>query len=203
MTRVVDEFDGGLGWIEDEPLARTAHALVVDGKVWLVDPIEPGEKGSRTLSGLGEVAGVIQLLDRHSRDCASLAERFGVVHHTAYAGTAEVPFEVVPLVRRRWWREAALWWPERRVLVCADALGTLPYFRAPGEQVGVYPWLRLTPPEGLRLVEPLHILCGRGEGVHGDDVPALLREALDTSRRRMPGAARSGLGFLLGRLRRR
>lgn len=35
------------------------------------------------------------------------------------------PFEIVPLVRRFRWDEVALWWPERRVLVCADALGTV------------------------------------------------------------------------------
>jgi glyoxylase-like metal-dependent hydrolase (beta-lactamase superfamily II) len=122
-----------------------------------------------------------------------------VPHLPLPGADTHTPFAVIPLVSMPGWHEIALWWQERRVLVCGDALGTLPYFRAPGERIGVYPWLRLTPPAGLRLVEPLHILCGHGEGVHGPETPALLREALDTSRRRMPGAARNGLRFLLRR----
>ncbi|HEY3181402.1 MAG TPA: hypothetical protein VGJ77_01090 [Gaiellaceae bacterium] len=193
--RLVDEFDGGLGWMEEERIARTSHALVgEDGGVWLVDPVEPSDNLSQRLSGLGEVRGVIQLLDRHARDCALLAARFGVPHHAAFAGAADVPFDVVPVVSWWKWREAALWWPERRVLVCADALGTLGYFRAPGERIGVHPLLRLFPPKRLRAVEPQRILVGHGPGVH-DGAAAALAEALRTSRRRLPAA-------LVGRSRR-
>jgi hypothetical protein len=182
--KLVDEFDGGLGWMEEERIARTSHALAAHGGVWLIDPVDAGEA---PWARLGEVRGVIQLLDRHARDCAALAERFGVPHHAAYRGAADVPFEIVPLVRLRFWREAALWWPERRVLVCADALGTLAYFCARGDRVGVHPLLRLFPPKRLRAFRPERILVGHGAGVH-EDAAAALAEALRTARRRLPAA---------------
>ena len=196
--RWVDEFDGGFGWRVEEVRGRTSHALVVDGGVWLVDPVDvPGLEERVRASGAPR--GVIQLLDRHKRDGPALAARLGVPHLRLPGPDDGTPFAFIPLVSMPGWHEEALWWEQQRVLACGDALGTLPYFVAPGERLGVYPWLRLTPPEGLRLVEPLHVLCGHGEGVHGPDTPMLLREALDTSRRRMPGAARNGLRFLLRR----
>jgi hypothetical protein len=197
--RWVDEFECGFGWLIEEIRGRTSHALVVDGGVWLIDPVDvPGL--DQRVRAAGEPRGVIQLLDRHNRDCAELAERYGVPRIRA-PGLQRTPFMYIPLVSMRGWREVALWWEEQRVLVCADALGTLPYFVGPGERLGIYPLLRLSPPPGLRQVEPLHILCGHGEGVHGDATPALLREALDNSRRRAPGAARNGLRSLLRRVR--
>jgi len=51
----------------------------------------------------------------------------------------ETPFVVLPVLRSRFWAEVALWWPERRVLVCSDALGTVPhYFTLDGERLGVH-----------------------------------------------------------------
>jgi hypothetical protein len=101
--------------------------------------------------------------------------------------TGGVPFEIVPLVGRRWWREVALWWPQRRVLVCADALGTVAYFVAGGERVGVHPILRLAPPRRLRAFEPNQLLCGHGAGVH-ENATSALREALASARRHLPRA---------------
>ena len=79
------------------------------------------------------------------------------------------PFQLLPVARSRFWREAALWWPERRILVCGDAIGTIPhYFRAGSEPLGVHPLLRPRPPRILSGLEPLHVLVGHGEGVHGE-----------------------------------
>jgi len=182
--RLVDEFDAGLGWFDEGSVPRTSHALAVDGRVWLVDTVEPDETVSRALAALGEPAGVIQLLDRHERDCAHVARRLGVPLVRAFDGeTVGTPFELVPLLRRRPWREAALWWSERRVLVCADALGTLPFFTAPGDRIGVHPLLRLFPPRKLAGFAPERILVGHGEGLRESAAPAL-RDALRTSRRR-------------------
>ena len=61
-------------------------------------------------------------------------------------------FETIPVVDRRWWREAALWWPRERVLVVADVLGTVGYFTAGDEPLGVHPFRRLTPPRALARV---------------------------------------------------
>ena len=64
----------GFGWIVDEAMTRTSHALAADGKVWLVDALDWPEAIDRALE-LGEPAGVVQLLDRHDRDCAALASQ--------------------------------------------------------------------------------------------------------------------------------
>jgi hypothetical protein len=128
--RFVDDQDFGFGWVaDDETVRRTSHALVVDGGVWFVDPVDWPEAEERARL-LGEPRGVIQLLDRHNRDCAALAVRLGVPHHALPARIEHAEFEFLPIARNRWWREVALWWPARRVLVCADAVGTLAYFRA-------------------------------------------------------------------------
>ena len=135
MARIVDDRDWGFGWIGDEsPRSQLAgHALLANGRVWLVDPPEPGPVEER-IRDLGEPGGVIQLLDRHNRASAALAERLGVPLWVVPVRTvADAPFDFVPLVRNRWWVESALWWPDRRVLVCADALGTVAhYFRLSG-----------------------------------------------------------------------
>ena len=197
----MDEFDGGFGWLVRELRGRTSHALVVDGGVWLVDPVDVPGLDERVRAA-GEPRGVIQLLDRHGRSSAALAERYGVPH-LRVPGSEATPFSFIPVVSMPGWREVALWWEERRVLAVADALGTLPYFLAPEDRLGVHPWLRLSPPAGLRLVQPLHVLCGHGKGIHGEDAPRVLAEALATSRRRLPGAARNGLRQLVRAFRRR
>jgi hypothetical protein len=184
-VRLVDEIDGAVGWIDDDDrLRRTSHALGHDGRVWLVDVVDD-PRIEEWVGHLGEPAGVVQLLDRHNRDCAAVAARLGVPHHVVPGSLAGTPFELRPILRSRWWREAALWWPERKLLVCADALGTVPhYFRAGPEPAGVHPFLRPRPPRSLRGLEPDHLLVGHGEGVHRR--PAAVADALRTARRRIP-----------------
>ena len=137
--------------------------------------------------GLGEPAGVIQLLDRHHRDCAALAKRLGVPHLVAPDELPGGPFTFVPIMRRKRWRESALWWPEARTLVVADALGTNRFFTAGKAPLGVHLFLRLTPPKALAAYEPERILVGHGEGVVGTGAADSLRRALADSRRRLPG----------------
>ena len=181
---IVDEGEHGFGWLDpDDKLERCSHALVVEGRVWLVDAVEAGVE--ERVRSLGEAAGVIQLLDRHARDCAVWARRLGVPLHVVPEDG--VPFQVVPVVLRRWWREVALWRPDARVLVCADALGTAAYYRAGEERLAVHPMLRLRPPRILAGLEPEHVLCGHGAGVH-DGASGALHEALTTARRRLPQA---------------
>jgi hypothetical protein len=190
-VELVDEFDGGFGWIADEFMERCSHALVVDGKVWLVDPVAGGGVEER-IRAAGEPAGVLQLLDRHNRDCAELAERLGVEHHVVPQGEGG-PFEFVTIKRSRRWSEVALWCAAQRVLVCADVLGTAAYFRAADESLGVHPLLRLLPPrDQLAAVKPARLLCGHGEGIH-EDADAAMREALRTARRRIPGQLASAV----------
>jgi hypothetical protein len=137
---------------------------------------------------------VVQLLDRHNRDCRAVAERLGLpLHVTPFAGVDGAPFEVAKVLDVPGWHEAALWFPDERILVCADAVGSAPYFRAQGERVGVHPLLRLWPPKSLDRFEPLQLLLGHGEGLAGEAAAEALHAALRTSRRRIPSWLR-GLG---------
>jgi hypothetical protein len=187
-----DETDFGFGWIAAEPplLQRASHALAADGKVWLVDPVD-GPGLEERVRALGEPAAVLQLVDRHPRDCAVLAKRLGVPHlRLPFGGVPGSPFEVRKVLNVPGWREVALWWEAERVLVCTEALGTVPYFRAPDELLGVHPFLRLYQPGGLRDMArgltPGHVLVGHGEGVHGEWVADALVQAVRGARRATP-----------------
>jgi hypothetical protein len=184
-VHVVDEFEGGFCWRADEPdpLERTSHAVAADGRVWLFDVVDASGLDDR-VRALGEPAGVVQLLDRHARDCATVAERLQVPLHVTPRGTA-APVTTLPVAWLPGWHEVAAL-PDRRVLVVADALGTASYFRAPGDRLAVHPMLRLFPPRALRGLEPEHVLCGHGTGVHGPEAAEALAEALSTARRRFP-----------------
>ena len=190
-VRLCDETEWGFGWIQEERLARCSHAVRAEGRMWIFDPVDaPGVE--ERIRELGEPAGVIQLLDRHRRDCAAFAARLGVPHHVVpFQGVSGAPFDPVPVARHRLWREVALWWAEERVLLCGDALGTVGYFLARDERLGVHPLLRFLPPKALGRFAPRHVLCGHGEGVHGDEAAQALEEALATARRRLPAAVLS------------
>ncbi|MDQ3588248.1 MAG: hypothetical protein M3375_07870 [Actinomycetota bacterium] len=76
---VDDRLPWAISWTAREPLERTSHALAHEGRVWLIDPFAD-EVALRAALGLGEIAAVVQLLDRHPRDCEELARRFAVPH---------------------------------------------------------------------------------------------------------------------------
>lgn len=180
--------DTGAGWIAAEPdyMQRAGHALVAGDGVWLVDPVD-GDGLDAILAPLGEVRGVLQLLDRHPRDCAALARRFGVQHHVTPAdGVEGLPLQPVPLVGRRWWREVALWWPATRTLVVPESLGTAPHYPAGDDVLGVHPMMRLTPPRALAAYDARRLLPGHGPPVEGDHVAEAIRETLERSRRDAP-----------------
>ena len=125
-------------------MARSAHALRSDGRVWLIDPFED-EPALREVAALGTPAGVIQLLDRHNRDCAPIAARLGVPLLRLPGAAPDTPFEVVPILSRPGWHEVGLWWERERALIVTEAVGTAFPF-ALGRRAGVHPVLRLTPP---------------------------------------------------------
>ncbi len=194
----VDELPSIVGWLEAEPafMTRTAHAVAVDGRVWVLDPFDH-EGAEERVRALGEPAGVVQLLDRHSRDCAGWAARLGVPHHVVPAAVPGAPFTVVSVPAMPGWREVALWFPGSRTLACADALAAAPGYRAPGERVAVHPLLRLRPPRALGALAPEHLLLGHGAGLHGQEAADAVAQALATARRGLPaflaGAVRRGV----------
>jgi len=184
-----DEFPSGFSWFPDEPLTRTAHALATGDGVWLVDPVDVPEAIARA-TALGPPAGVIQLLDRHNRDCAALATRLGVPHLRVPEALPGSPFEVIGVVDVPGWREKALWWPEHRVLVVSEAVGTNRVYALGPGPAGMHPLLRPFPPGALRHLQPEHLVVGHGRGVHGPQATAALRDAHDRARRDLPKLAR-------------
>lgn len=81
--RVVDEFDGGFGWVAhpEESFQRTSHALRTDDGLWLLDPLDaPGlddalAERSRGAADEAVVAGVAVCAGWHARDAARVAAR--------------------------------------------------------------------------------------------------------------------------------
>ena len=136
------------------------------------------------------------------RGCSSSSTGMPVTARRSRSG-CEVPHLRLPLAaslarrsRRKvlsvpGWREVALWWEDERVLVCMEALGTVPYFRARDEPLGVHPFLRLYQPRALRdmarCLAPGHVLVGHGEGIHGEGAAAAaLAQAVRGARRTTP-----------------
>jgi hypothetical protein len=166
--------------------------------VFVLDPVDAPELDEQ-IRALGKPEAVVQLLDRHERDCALVAARLGVPHRRLRLG--ELPgAELRPVVWSRFWKELAFWAPGPGVLVVGDALGTRGYFTAADESLGLHPLLRLRPPPSLRAMAqclaPRHVLCGHGAGIHGDEAALALEEALTTARRRIPR-------WLAGQMRRK
>ena len=180
-----DEYEFGFSWIVEEPLARSSHALVVEGRVWLIDPVAVDEALERA-AALGPPAGVLQLLDRHNRSCAKLAARLGVPHLNVPDAVPDSPFEAIPAVRIPRWRETALWWPERQALVVAEVVGANDLYTGGNGRVGMHPLLRAFPPRRLRGRRPEHLLMGHGPGVHGPDAAVALERAHARTRRDIP-----------------
>ena len=100
-----DDLPFGFSWFPEESLTRTAHALDTGDGVWLIDPVDVPEAIERA-TALGPPAGVIQLLDRHNRDCAALAARLGVPHLRLPAAIPSSPFEVIEVLKVPRWHEA-------------------------------------------------------------------------------------------------
>jgi hypothetical protein len=181
--------DLGLSWVVDEPLERASHALVDRGRVWFVDPVDEPD-AMAAAAALGEPAGVLQLLDRHARDCRAIAERLGVPRLKVPREVPGSQFEVVPSgVHLPRWSEVALWWPQQRALIVAEVLGTSPHYTLDSGAVGIHAMLRLVPPARLRRFDPEHLLPGHGAPVHGPDTAAEIDAAYARSRRDIPKLA--------------
>ena len=196
---VIDRFDEGVGWIAypEETMRRASHAIERDGEVWVFDPVD-AEGVDDLLAEFGSVAGVAVLLDRHKRDAAAVANRHDVsVYVPEWMNGVErkldVPverfgdelagFDVERLIDNPAWQEAVCF--DGETLLVPEALGTVSYFCASGETLGVHPMLRLLPPRSLREYDPERLLVGHGEGVF-EDVPRAIRDSLGGARSKTP-----------------
>jgi hypothetical protein len=184
MGATIHEHDLGLTWVERGGTVRSAHALRDGDRMWLIDPWEMPDAITRAVA-LGTPAGVIQLLDRHNRDCAAIAARLAVPHLKVPDAVPDSPFEVLEVVENRLWHERALWWAAENTLIVAEAVGTVPVF-AVGRPLGMHPGLRLRPPErALTRHRPDRVLVGHGPPVL-DGAAAAIDGALAGARRDVP-----------------
>ena len=177
----IEEHAAGVSWVVAETMQRTSHAVLADGRVWIVDPVDHPEAMAR-VAALGPPAAVVQLLDRHNRDCAQIAGRLQIPHLRVPDTVDGSPFQAIPIVRIARWRETALWWEQERVLVVAETLGTSEGFTTGHGAVGMHAVLRVRPPGGLRGFEPEHLLPGHGPPVHGADARGGVTWAYDHAR---------------------
>ncbi|ARS90679.1 hypothetical protein [Natrarchaeobaculum aegyptiacum] len=213
----IDRYDHGVGWIAHpgERMERASHAIVVDGDVWVIDPVD-ADGLDDLFAEFGEVAGVVVLLDRHTRDAAAIANRHDVAvslprHFTGVTSDlgarvvrfedelAETGIQAHTVVDNRFWQEVALYDSRDGTLVVPESVGTAAYFRADDEELGVHPMRRAVPPRRrLGRFAPRRVLVGHGEGVT-EDATAALQDALSGARRRAPRvyaqAARAFLPF--------
>jgi hypothetical protein len=202
-TWVLDE-QGSLAWIAipDERMQRASSAIAGTGGCLLCDPVDHPDL-DEALAPLGKVLAVCNLLDRHGRDAAAIAER----HRAPLVPATDVPalaafaaIETVPLYRARRWAETALWLPGRELLVVPESLGTIPFFLArPGDRLGMHPLVRLRPPRvPLARLAPHTIAVGHGGPVIGGAAHELAR-VLSGARSDIPFAVATTARTLLGR----
>ena len=174
----------GLTWVVDDPLLRASHALVHDGRVWFVDPVDAPEAIERA-TALGEPAAVLQLFMAHPRDGEAIAARLGVPLLVLPDVLPDTPFSVLNLDLGPW-KERALWWPDLRGLVVAESIGTATHYAVGNGAAGTHFVRRFVPPTRLKPFLPEHLLVGHGRPVHGSNAAAALLDAIDRSRRDLP-----------------
>ena len=123
-----------------EAAVRASHALVHEGRVWLIDPVDEPEAMER-VAALGEPAAVVQLFVAHNRDSEAIAKRLGVPFHKLPEVLPDSPFSVLKLDLGLW-KERALWWPEPRGLIVPESIGTGPAYAVGRGPAGVHPFRR-------------------------------------------------------------
>lgn len=196
---VVHRREHGLTWMAHaEPqMQRASHALVDDGDVWVVDPLDAAGLDEE-LDALGTVAGIVVLDSQHDRHADRLAERYDVAIHVPTClpedsqpvsgfdapvevfdeELADTGFELVweRVSERVRWYEGALYHPERKTLVIPDTLMTA-HLTVQVGRLEVVPFWRFSPPTDLGDLDVDRVLVGHGEPVT-DNAQTALEEAV-------------------------
>src|SRR4051812_26517144 len=150
--RELTEHPLGVTWVIDEAMGRASHALVHDGRVWLVDVVDEPEAMAR-VADLGEVVAVLQLFVAHNRDGEAVAKRLGVPFERLPEVIRDSPFSGLKLGKLMW-KERALWWPEPKGLLVPESIGTGTFYAVGPGPAGVHVIRRLFPPNELRKFLP-------------------------------------------------
>ena len=185
---------GSLAWLAHpgEPLERASCAIAVEGGCLVVDPVD-ADGLDEALAAIGPVVGVATLLDRHQRDAATVAARHEAPRLLPAAlggdGIALPGIEERTVTKGRGWKEALLWLPERRLLVCVEAVGTGRFYLArDGDPLGIHPFSRVLGLRGaFEGIEPAVIAVGHGAPVT-ENAAAALRGAIDRKLSDLPRA---------------
>ena len=184
-----------------------------DGRVWIFDPLSGAGLDAIVAELGGLVAGVVVLLDRHLRDAPAVAARLGVDlwfpqgrcrqelppqtrrYDTKIDGC---PFEfLVVRQKERAWLERAAWLPARRLLVVAEAVGTVGYYLVGRDiPLAVHPMSRIAPPKMLCGLGPDRVLVGHGPPVERHASIAL-ETAIADGRRGIPRLLTHTPGLML------
>ncbi len=159
--REVAEHPLGLTWIVDDPLLRASHALVHDGRVWFVDPVDAPEAIERAPRSASpprccSCSWPTRATARRSR------QRLNVPHLTLPDVLPDSPFSVLDISLGPW-KERALWWPEPRGLIVAGVDRHRVALRRRPRPAGVHFLRRALPPSQLKPFLPEHLLVGHGE----------------------------------------
>lgn len=196
VLREVTEWSGGLSWIAypDERAQRASHALQTEAGVWLVDPVDANGLDER-VAELGEVAGVLVIQDRHTRDAEEVARRYDVAVHipdwmtltrdkletAAEPVGSELPgtnYTVHRLIDTDDWEEAILVNETTNTMLVPEALVAIPVSDVNETALEVHPELD-EPPRRLTDWKPHRILVGHGKSIHSD-ANTVLRETLNS-----------------------
>ncbi|MBC7643592.1 MAG: hypothetical protein H7123_00595 [Thermoleophilia bacterium] len=208
QLEVLSRTDDTISWRNagDGIMACAGHAVRDDdGRVWIFDPVD-GDQLDDLISELGDdIAAVIVLLDRHLRGSVEVAARLDVDlwfpegsqrqdlpalvrrYDTSIEGC---PFEFI-IVRQqeKRWLERAAWLPSRKLLIVAEAVGTVDYFLGGGDlELAVHPMMRAFPPTVFKGMTPERLLVGHGPPLESDATEAL-ELALHDARRGLPRMA--------------
>ena len=150
---------------EAEPLERTSHALVSNGRVWLVDPVDVPERSSACAT-LGEPAAVLPAarpahsrLRRHRGAVGVLHGRFPTRSRVALRGDPRP-------AHSRLAGNGAVVARAARVVV-AEVVGTTPHNTGGQARVGCTWVLRPRPPGRIRGREPSTAGGARHRGARG------------------------------------
>ena len=184
MAVTIQHHAAGITAYETTGMQRAMHALREGERTWLIDPFHAAEFRD-ALSELPPLAGAIQLLDRHNRNCSEIAGSLDIPLHRVPRAVPGSGLEVIAVINQRVWREVALWAPQSQALVVAESVGTAPLFGL-GRPAGMHPLTRLRPPkQAFAGRTPELLLVGHGPALESGATPAL-SEALDHARGDLP-----------------